>query len=118
MFKTSALRAPLFTALAFLALAPAAQAGVIVSGAWSPATCGPKPEAPQLNLANADAYNASVANVNTYRQAIRPYLDCVVKEANADIQAITQAATATQQGAKATNDRIQADVKAAEEKFK
>lgn len=117
MFKSS-LRAPLLVTLATLSISATAQAGVIVSGTWSPAGCGPKPEAPQLNLRNADAYNASVVNVNTYRQAIRPYVDCVVKEANADIQAITQAATATQQGAKAANDKIQADVKAAEEKFK
>ncbi|HIV70907.1 MAG TPA: hypothetical protein H9903_08265 [Candidatus Aquabacterium excrementipullorum] len=112
------LRKPALASLVTLALSAGAQAGVIVSGVWSPATCGPKPEVPQLNLANADSYNASVANVNTYRQAIRPYVDCVVKEANADIQAITQAATTTQQGAKTANDKIQADVKAAEEKFK
>jgi hypothetical protein len=117
MFKSS-LRARLLLSLATLSISTAAHAGVIVSGTWSPAGCGPKPEPPQLNLSNADAYNASVVNVNTYRQAIRPYVDCVVKEANADIQAITQAATATQQGAKVANDKIQADVKAAEEKFK
>lgn len=116
MFKSS-LRAHV-AALTILSLSAGAQAGVIVSGTWSPAGCGPKPAVPQLNLSNADAYNASVANVNTYRQAIRPYVDCVVKEANADIQAITQAATATQQGAKADNEKIQSDVKAAEEKFK
>jgi hypothetical protein len=112
------LRASLLAALTTLSISATAQAGVIVSGAWAPAGCGPKPEPPQLKLSTADAYNASVATVNSYRQSIRPYVDCVVKEANADIQAITQAATATQQGAKAANDKIQADVKAAEEKFK
>lgn len=108
----------LLSALGWFVAASTAQAGVIVSGVWSPTTCGPKPEAPQLNLSNADAYNASVVQVNTYRQGIRPYVDCVVKEANADIQAITQSASSTQQGAKTANDKIQADVKAAEEKFK
>lgn len=86
MFKPS-LRAPLLAALTTLSIAATAQAGVIVSGTWAPAGCGPKPEPPQLSLSNADAYNASVAAVNTYRQAIRPYVDCVVKEANADVKA-------------------------------
>lgn len=117
MLKPSS-RAALLAALTTLTLSPGAHAGVIVSGVWTPVGCGPKPQQPQLNLANADAYNASVANVNTYRQAIRPYLDCVIKEANTDIQAITHSATAVQQAAKAANDTIQADVKAAEEKFK
>lgn len=115
MHKTSSRWLALFSGLA---LASTAQAGVIVSGVWTSTTCGPKPDVPQLNLSNADAYNASLAQVNTYRQAIGPYVDCVIKEANADIQAISQSASATQQGAKVANDKIQADAKAAEEKFK
>lgn len=95
-----------------------AQAGTIAAGVWSPSACGPKPTPPVLDLSSADAYNKSVDGVNAYRQAIRPYIDCLVKEANADIQAVTKSATAEQQAAKAANDKIQADVKAAEEKFK
>jgi len=101
-----------------LLLATAARAGTVANGQWTPSGCGAAPQAPQLDLSNADSYNRGVETVNTYRQAIRPYLDCIVKEANSDIQIIGQSATAAQQAAKAANDKIQADVKTAQEKFK
>lgn len=93
-------------------------AGTITNGQWVASGCGSKPEVPTLNLTSADEFNKSVGAINAYRQAIRPYLDCVVKEANADVQAISKSATAVQQAAKEANDKIQADVKAADEKFK
>jgi hypothetical protein len=113
---------PSFSALLLstlsLAAFTAAQAGALANGAWAPANCGTKPVAPQLDLKNPDAFNRSVVSVNAYRQSIRPYLDCLVQEGNADIQAISKSVTAAQQAAKETNDKIQADVKAADEKFK
>ena len=99
-------------------LATAAQAGTVTNGQWTPSGCGPAPQAPQLDLSTADTFNRGVETVNAYRQAIGPYLDCIIKEANSDIQVIGQSATATQQAAKAANDKIQADVKTAQEKFK
>jgi len=98
--------------------AASAQAGVIAAGQWTPNGCGPKPVAPVLDLSSPDAYNKSVDGVNGYRQAIRPYLDCLLKEANADIAAVTKSANAAQVAAKEANDKITADVKAADEKFK
>jgi hypothetical protein len=101
-----------------LLVLPAAQAGVLNNGAWTPAGCGAKPQAPSLDLRNADAYNRSVDAVNTYKVAIRQYLDCLVGEANADVQAVSKSANEAQRQAKETNDRIQADVKQADEKLK
>ncbi|RZK99154.1 MAG: hypothetical protein EOP36_20130 [Rubrivivax sp.] len=95
-----------------------AEAGTVSAGAWTPTGCGAKPVTPQLDLKDPDAFNRSVARINTYRQAIGPYIDCLVKEANADIQAVTKSATAAQQAVKEANDKIQADVKAADAKFK
>ncbi|MGH6648504.1 hypothetical protein [Aquabacterium sp.] len=95
-----------------------AEAGTLYGGTWVPTGCGAKPAAPQLDLKDPDAFNRSVSGVNTYRQAIRTYLDCLVQEANADIQTVTKSASAAQQAAKDANDKIQADVKAADEKFK
>lgn len=103
--------------LALLA-AGSCQAGAIANGSWSPSACGPKPEVASLDLKDPDAFNRSVDGVNAYRQKINVYLNCLVKEANADIQTINQAATAAQQAARAADDKIQADLKAAETKFK
>jgi hypothetical protein len=105
--------------LSILSLAAlGAHAGAVTNGTWAPSGCGPKPVTPQLDLKDPDAFNRSVAGVNTYRQAITPYLNCLVQEGNADIQTITKSAAAAQQAAKEANDKIQADVKAADEKFK
>lgn len=101
-----------------LMLGASAHAGVITAGQWVPSACGPKPVAPVLDLSSPDAYNKSVDGVNGYRQAIRPYIDCLLKEANADIAAVTKSANAAQVAAKEANDKITADVKAADEKFK
>jgi hypothetical protein len=95
-----------------------AQAGTIAKGEWAPASCGARPQTPTLDLRNADAYNRSVDVVNTYKQAIRQYLDCLLTEANADIQTVTRSANEAQRVAKEANEKIQADVKQAEDKLK
>ncbi len=92
-------------------------AGTLSESGWSPSSCGPKPEAQYLDLTNPDAYNASLPKVNQYRQAINSYLNCLCKEANGDIQAINKGAIAVQQAAKEANERILAEVQAAEKKF-
>lgn len=113
----SSIPALLLSALSLLA-SFSAEAGTLSGGTWAPTGCGAKPATPQLDLKDPDTFNRSVAGVNTYRQNIGPYLDCLVKEANADIQTVTKGAQAAQQAVKDANDKIQADVKAADEKFK
>ena len=78
----------------------------------------PRPTAPTRDLKDTDAYNRSVEGVNAYRQAIRGYIDCLVKEANADIASVTRSANAARQAAVDANEKIASDVKAANEKFK
>lgn len=104
-------------AFSFAAFGSAAHAGTVADGTWKSALCGTKPPAAALDLSDPDAYNASVAAVDTYRQAIRGYIDCLVKEGNADIQAIAGTIKAEQQAATAADDKILADVKAADAKF-
>jgi hypothetical protein len=105
--------------LATLALATlSAQAGTVTNGAWSPTGCGAKPEVAALNLKDEDAYNKSIDGVTAYRKAIQAYVTCQAQEANADIAAISKSANAVQTAAKEANEKIQADVKAAEQKFK
>ncbi|WP_051378638.1 hypothetical protein [Derxia gummosa] len=99
-------------------IATGASAGSLAGGDWQPSKCGARPEPPALDLRNADAFNKSVDGVNTYRQAARTYLDCVVAEANADLQTVTRVAREAQQSARAAEDKIQADLRAANEKFK
>lgn len=95
-----------------------AQAGSIEQGVWTPTHCGEKPAFPGLDLSSVDAYNQSVTQVNAYRKSIRVYLDCLTKEANADIQLITNAAAAQQHEGLNADAKILADVKAAEVKFR
>jgi hypothetical protein len=106
------------TLIALLALSHSAHAGTVSNGSWSPSTCGARPEAPALNLKNIDTFNASTDAVNNYRVEINTYLNCLIKEANTDIQAVSASAKAAQQAARDANDKIEADVKAANEKFK
>ncbi len=98
--------------------ATASHAGAVTNGSWQPSGCGDKPAAVQLDLRNETTFNKSVDAANAYRKAIRPYLDCVIKEANADIQATTKQANAIQAAAREADDKIEADAKAAAEKFK
>ena len=95
-----------------------AQAGSLDNGQWSPSGCGARPEAPTLNLTNVDAYNKSVDGINAYNKTIRAYIDCLSQEANADLQAITKSANAAQATAREARERIQADIKTADDKFK
>ena len=97
--------------------AGSAGAGTIDKGAWSPGVCGTRPEAPQLDLRNPDAYNKSIEGVNAYRLSIRTYLECLTNEANGDIQTITKSASDAQRAAREANEAILADVKAADKKF-
>jgi hypothetical protein len=101
-----------------ISLSAVAQAGTLANGAWSPAGCGPRPEAPVVNAKDDKAYNQTVDAVNAYLPLVRTYLDCLAQEANADIKALTQSATAAQQAALAAREKVVTEVKAAGEKLK
>lgn len=105
----------------FFATANAAEAGTIANNNWSPSNCGSAPVAEELDLKSPDAFNLSVEKVNTYRKKIPVFLDCIIGEANNDIQTITQTAKnlqqATKDAAKLAEDKTQADIKAADKKF-
>lgn len=83
------------TSLAFTT-AFTAHAGVIGPEGWSPAGCGTMPQAPIIDSSSADAFNKSIGTINEWQKQLQTYHDCMVKEANADNAAISQAATAEQ----------------------
>lgn len=94
-----------------------ATAGTLAQKDWQPTACGTKPSIAALDLSTVDAYNKSVGIINAYRPAIRNYVNCVVNEANSDLQTITAAATAVRQDATTVEDDISAQLKAAEAKL-
>jgi len=94
-----------------------AEAGTIVNNNWTPSGCGPAPVPASLDLANLDAYNASVGAVNDFRKNNSTYVNCLIREANSDIQTITKSAKSAQQAAHDTDDKIIEDEKVAEKKF-
>jgi hypothetical protein len=85
-----------FSAVVTLCLAFTANAGSLGNGAWSPSGCGTRPTPPTIESASVSAYNRSITQVNDWQKQIQVYHDCVIKEANSDIAAINQAATAEQ----------------------
>jgi hypothetical protein len=97
--------------------ATAAEAGTLANAGWLPSNCGSAPVAVKLDLSNLDAYNHSVGGVNNYRKSSRTYVDCLIQEANSDIQAITKAAKSAQQAALDADNKILEDEKEAEKKF-
>lgn len=98
-----------------------AYAGTVDGSAWVHG-CGPRPDAVSLDLKNVDAYNKSIGAVNAYRQAQRGWLECIQNEGNADIrrtsQVISEYVNAEAKAAREANERLAADAKAAEAKFK
>lgn len=95
-----------------------AHAGQFANGHWASNACGPRPEAPAVNGKDDKTYNASVEAANAYLPRLRDHLDCVIKEANADLQAVTQGAQTAQQSAAASREQLIAELKAAEGKLK
>jgi len=99
-------------------VATGAEAGTLANNSWTPSNCGIAPTAPLgLDLRNLDAYNHSVEGVNNYRKNNHTYVNCLVQEANSDIQTITKSAKTAQQGLLEADNKILADEKAAEKKF-
>ena len=92
-------------------------AGSLEQADWQARNCGTKPKLEPLQLNTVDAYNKSVGIINSYRQATRSYVECVIQEANADIQRITSAATNTRNDAAAVDEDITVQLKAADAKL-
>jgi hypothetical protein len=85
-----------FSTVATLCLAFTANAGSLSNGIWSASGCGTRPEPPAIDSGSASSYNRSIAQVNDWQKQIQVYHDCVIREANSDMAAISQAASAEQ----------------------
>jgi len=109
---------PLATALlALLTAALDADAGSLVKGTWSTANCGSLPAAPDLDLSGVEAYNNSLKKTNAWHEKAEAYSHCVIKEANADSQAITQSANAQLEQFRAAVAKLNTAAATARSKF-
>lgn len=103
-----------FTAVLLLSAVLNANAGSLANGGWTPANCGAEPPPPTLDESSVTAFNASLKTVKDWQQRAQAYNHCVVNEANADNEAIAQAANAQQERYRAAA----ADISAAAAKAK
>ncbi len=98
------------------------------AGAWSPEECGAEPARPVLDLGDRAKYNHSADVVNEYEGKAKAWDACVMKQANADMEAISAAAKSRMAGISHDATQIQARVyagfgeyttqfKAAQERF-
>jgi len=94
-----------------------AQAGSLSNGLWTPSGCGERPAAPTVNDQSVEGFNASVAAINEWQQRSKPYFECLIKEANADNNAIADSANKAQDDFRAKVQAIGAEVDAAKQKL-
>ncbi|MDD2722870.1 MAG: hypothetical protein PHH59_02450 [Methylovulum sp.] len=87
-------RVAIFTGLCMTLLNT--NAGTIKKGGWTANDCGDKPVAPELDFESIDSYNESATAMNAWQKESAVYLECLSKEANADIKQITDAVNAQQ----------------------
>lgn len=95
------------SALCLLAVCETAIGGNLSSGQWTAAGCGKEPAPPTIESGSVEAYNRSLKLVREWQQKAQDYNSCVVKEANADNEAIARAANAQQARFKAAVGEIQ-----------
>jgi hypothetical protein len=100
-----------------LATSSYVHAGTLIDGKWSLAACGNKPETPVINQTNVEAFNQSVAKINTWQQQAKTYYECLIKEANTDNALIADTANAAQAEYRATVERIGGEADAAKKKL-
>ena len=93
-----------------------AHAGVIGPEGWSPAGCGAMPQTPSIDSSSADAFNKSIGTINEWQKQLQTYHDCMVKEANADNAAISQAATTEQKRINEAIEKVNQDATAGRQK--
>ncbi len=106
-----------FSTIAMLCAAFAANAGGLSNGTWSPSGCGARPEPPVIDSTSVSAYNQSVAQINDWQKHIQIYHECVIKEANSDIAAINQVATAEQTKINQASGSLNQDLNRGREKL-
>jgi hypothetical protein len=100
-----------------LAVMFAANAGTLDNGNWSPSGCGAMPEAPNVNASSVDTLNKSIAAVNDWQKQLQTYDECMIKEANADTAAISNAANAQQVRYREASAKLTAELTAGRDKF-
>ncbi|AMK79178.1 MULTISPECIES: hypothetical protein [Methylomonas] len=104
-------------ALLSIIFAMPAQAGSLNNGSWQPSGCGVVPEAPTIDAGNVEAYNKSIAAINTWQQKSRDYFECLIKEANTDNGIIADHANQAQAKYRDTVEKIGAQADAAKKKL-
>ncbi len=116
--EESEMTRPLLLAFVFLALAtPAAQAGSMSDGHWTPTGCGSEPQPVGLDLSSIEAYNRSIPAAKAWQQQANAYVSCLIGEANADNGAIVKAVNEAQGRIKSQFDRINAEGSSASSRF-
>ncbi|OAI12314.1 hypothetical protein A1507_02145 [Methylomonas koyamae] len=92
-------------------------AGTLGNGTWVPAACGTPPETPVVDESDVDAFNKSIAAINTWQQKSRDYFECMIKEANADNATIADSANQAQAKYRETVEKVGAQADAAKKKL-
>jgi hypothetical protein len=100
-----------------LAVMFAANAGTLNNGSWSPSGCGAMPAAPNVNSSNIDSLNRSITAVNDWQKQLQIYDQCMIREANADTAAISNAANAEQVRYREASARINAELASGRDKL-
>ncbi|SEQ91383.1 hypothetical protein SAMN05421690_1003115 [Nitrosomonas sp. Nm51] len=96
--------------LAVLILTQASgNAGTLVNGNWTPAHCGAEPEPPVIDKTNIENFNRSIDAINAWQDRALEYHACMVKEANADNERITNTANQAQSRLQDEINRINAE---------
>ncbi|MDD5275171.1 MAG: hypothetical protein PHR16_03700 [Methylovulum sp.] len=102
-----------------LLLAPVsiAHAGTLANGDWSPAQCGIKPNPPTIDGGSVEAFNKSVAAINSWQQQAKTYFECLINEANTDSAVIANKANTEQADYAKTVKATGAEAEAAKKKL-
>jgi len=82
--------------LVLLAATSDANAGTLANGTWATANCGSQPATPTIDDSSAKAFNDSLKGLKEWQQKAQTYINCLIKEANADSQIIAGSANAEQ----------------------
>lgn len=93
--------------------------GSLNNGQWQTTNCGQKSPVPPFNTHSVDDYNKSLKEVMAWQTKTQEYyscLSCLIKEANADNEAISKSANAAQDDYRNEVIKIQKDAEIAKTK--
>ena len=107
----------LFSLIILLMTFTVANAGTLVNGNWSPATCGEKPEPPVIDATSPESFNRSVDAINEWQDRALTYNSCLIEEANADNDLIAETANRAQDEFRNMIDRINAEAEVVRDKI-